>query len=242
MILFVFFFLENETRDLAEMVPFDLRWNRQRNQTGSRNSRLSSMSSEIGLAVGARVMHVHALVDAARNQTAAEPATKKCNQKAGNVRDEAGRRGGLGVDLRVAAGTDHVRRLGANGNHGGDDGRPRWLGHVRHEGTSRGNATDGLCIAGWSRLGWYETVRRRGFLAHFRIGIPFRWWWQLLMDFSVLDDAARIRFLTRLELKLSQLGTYGKTHALGKGSGTEQPHKFHAIFHCNPEDPDRRTD
>lgn len=91
---------------------------------------------------------------------------KKCNQKAGNVRDEAGRRGGLGVDLRVAAGTDHVRRLGANGNHGGDDGRPRWLGHVRHEGTSRGNATDGLCIAGRSRLGRYETVRRRGFLAH----------------------------------------------------------------------------
>lgn len=62
------------------------------------------------------------------------------------------------------------------------------------------------------------------------------------MDFSVLDDAARIRFLTRLELELSQLGTYGKTHALGKGSGTEQPNKFHAIFHCNPEDPDRRTD
>lgn len=48
------------------------------------------MSSEIGLAVGARMMHVHALVDAARNQATAEPAAEERNQKARNVRDEAG--------------------------------------------------------------------------------------------------------------------------------------------------------
>lgn len=141
------------------------------------------MSSEIGLAVGTRVMHVHALVDAARNQTAAKPAAKQRNQKAGNVRNEARRRGGLGVDLRVAAWTDHVRRLGSNRNHGGDDGRSRWLGHVRDEGTGRRNATDGLCIAGWCRLRRYETVRRWSSFAHLGIGFPFRWWrrWQLLM-------------------------------------------------------------
>lgn len=152
-------------------------------KTGStRIPRLSSMPSEIGLAVGARMMHVHALVDATRNQATAEPATKKCNQKTRNVRNEAGRRRGLGVDFRVATGTDHVRRLGSNRNHRRDDGRPRWLGHVRHERTSRRNATDGLCVAGRSRLRRYETVRRWGFLAHLGIGFPFRrWQWQLLM-------------------------------------------------------------
>lgn len=122
------------------------------------------------------MVHVHALVDAARNQTAAEPAAKECNQKAGNVRNEAGRCRGLGVDLRVATGTDHVRRLGSNRNHRCDDGRPLWLGYVRHEGAGRGNATDGLCIAGRSRLGRYEAVRRGGLLAHLGIGFPFRWW------------------------------------------------------------------
>lgn len=134
------------------------------------------MSSEVGLAVGARMMHVHALVDAARDQTATEPAAKECNQKARNVGDEAGRRRGLGVDLRVATGTDHVRRLRSNRNHCRDDGRSRRLGHVRYEGTCRGNATDGLRVAGWGRLGRYETVRRRGLLAHLGIGFPFRWW------------------------------------------------------------------
>lgn len=131
------------------------------------------MSSEIGLAVGTRMMYVHALVDAARNQATAEPAAKERNQKARHVRDEAGRSGGLGVDLGVAAGTDHVRCLRTNWDDGRDDGRSRWLGHVRNEGTGRRNATDGLCIAGWGRRGRNETVRWRGFLAHLGIGFPF---------------------------------------------------------------------
>lgn len=131
------------------------------------------MSPEIGLAVGARMMHVHAFVDAARNQAAAEPAAEERNQKARNVRDEAGRRRGLGVDLGVAAGTDHVGRLGPNGHDGRDDGRPRWLGHVRNEGTGRWDAADGLCIAGRCRRGRNESVRWRGFLAHLGIGFPF---------------------------------------------------------------------
>lgn len=137
------------------------------------------MSSEIGLAVGARVMHVHALVDAARNQTAAEPAAEKCNQKARNVCDKPWRGGGLGVYLGVTARADHVRRLGSNRNDRCNYGRPRGLGHVRNEGTGRRNATDGLCIAGRSRRGRDETVRWRGFLAHLGIGFPF---WQLLVD------------------------------------------------------------
>lgn len=131
------------------------------------------MSSEIGLAVGARMMHVHALVDAARNQATAEPAAEERNQKARNVRDEAGRSGRLSVDLGVATGTDHVRRLGSYWDDGRDDGRPRWLGHVRNEGTGRRDATDGLCIAGWGRRGRNETVRWWGFLAHLGIGFPF---------------------------------------------------------------------
>lgn len=137
------------------------------------------MSSEVGLAVGARMMHVHALVDAARNQATAEPAAKERNQKARNVRDEAGRSGRLRVDLGVATGTDHVRRLGSYWDDGRDDGWPRWLGHVRDEGTGRRDATDGLCIAGWGRRGRNETVRWWGFLAHLGIGFPFRRW-QLL--------------------------------------------------------------
>lgn len=131
------------------------------------------MSSEIGLAVGARMMHIHALVDAARNQATAEPAAEKRNQKARNVGDEAGRSGGLGVDLGVTAGTDHVRRLGAHRNDGRDDGRSRWLGHIRHEGTGRRDTTDGLCIAGRRRWRRNETVRWWSFLAHFGIGFPF---------------------------------------------------------------------
>lgn len=138
------------------------------------------MSSEIGLAVGARVMHVHALVDAARNQTAAEPAPKKRNQKARNVRNQSRRSGGLRVDLGVATRTDHVRRLGSDRDHGGDDGRSRRLGCARRERTCRRNATDGLCIAGRCRLGRDETVRRGSFLAHLGIGFPF---WQLLLVF-----------------------------------------------------------
>lgn len=131
------------------------------------------MSSEIGLAVWARMMHVHALVDAARNQATAEPATKERNQKARNVRDEAGRSGRLGVDLGVATGTDHVRCLGSYGDDRRDDGRPRWLGHVRNKGTGRRNATDGLRITGWGRRGRNESVRWWGFLAHLGIGFPF---------------------------------------------------------------------
>lgn len=118
-------------------------------------------------------MHVHALVDAARNQATAEPATKERNQKARNVRDEAGRSGRLGVDLGVATRADHVRCLGSYRHDRRDDGRPRWLGHVRNEGTSRRDATDGLCIAGRGRRGRNESVRWWGFLAHLGIGFPF---------------------------------------------------------------------
>lgn len=55
---------------------FNLRFEGIANKNGLKASSLSSMSSEIGLAVGTRMMHVHALVNAARNQTASEPAAK----------------------------------------------------------------------------------------------------------------------------------------------------------------------
>lgn len=93
LLFWVFFFLNPGN---IRIVMHSQSWFCVRSRKGTRlgrergMSRLSSMSSEVGLAVGARMMHVHALVNAARDQTATEPAAKECNQKARNVGDEAG--------------------------------------------------------------------------------------------------------------------------------------------------------
>lgn len=133
--------------------------------------RLPSMSSEIGLAVRAGVMNVHTLVDATWNQTATKPAPKQCDQKTGNVSNQTGRGCGLGIDFGMAAGTDHVRGCWSDRDYRGNDGRSILLWNVRYERTGGWNASDSLCVAGWSRWGRHgKAVRRRWCLlfAHYK--------------------------------------------------------------------------
>lgn len=150
-------FLNHVAVEMAEIRP--ALWN-------SRIRRLSSMPSEIGLAVRTGVMHVHTLVDAAWNQTATKPAPKQCDQKTGNVCNKTRRGCGLGIDFGMAAGTDHVRGCRSDRDDRGNDSRSILLWNVRYEWTGGWNASDGLCVTGWSRWGWYHKT--------------VRWWWGLL--------------------------------------------------------------
>lgn len=125
------------------------------------------MPSEIGLAVRARVMNVHTLVDAARNQTATKPAAEECDQKTGNICNQTRRCCGLGIDFGMAAGTDHVSGRRSDRDDRGNDGRSIMLWNVRCEWTGRWNASHGLCVAGWSRWWWHRKT----------VG----WWWSLLL-------------------------------------------------------------
>lgn len=128
----------------------------------SKICRLPSMSSEIGFAVRTGVMNVHTLVDATWNQTAPKPAAKQCDQKTGNVSNQTRRGCGLGIDFGMAAGTDHVCGCWSDRDHRGNDGRSILLWNVRYKRAGGWNATNCLCVAGWSRWGWHrKTVRRR---------------------------------------------------------------------------------
>lgn len=80
------------------------------------------MSSKIGLTIGTRVVHVHALIDATWNKTASQPAAKKSNQKSGNVGNQTGGSCGLGDNLGMATGADHVRGSRSNRDDCGYDG------------------------------------------------------------------------------------------------------------------------
>lgn len=140
-------------------------------------SRLSSMSSEVGLAVRARVMYVHALVDAARNQAAPKPAAKQSDQKARNISDQTGRRFGLCVNLGMAAGADHVRCLWSNRDDRCYDGRCGRLMNCGREWTSRWDPSHGLCVAGWGRCLGYEAINWRGLFFHLEIYPFFRGGW-----------------------------------------------------------------
>lgn len=145
-------------RGVAEIRPVAWNW------TGHR---LSPMPSEIGLAVGAGVMNVHTLVDAARNQTATKPAAEECDQKTGNVCNQTGRGCGLGIDFGMAARADHVRGCRSDRDDRGDDGRSILLWRVRYEWAGRWNASHRLCVAGRSR--WWGHRKTVG------------WWWSLLL-------------------------------------------------------------
>lgn len=128
--------------------------------------RLSPVPSEIGLAVRAGVMHVHTLVNTARNQTTSQPAAEKCNQKTGNVCNQTRRGCGLGIDFGVAAGTDHVRGSWSDRDDRGNDGRTILLWNVRYEWAGRRDASHGLCVAGRGR--WWGHRK------------PVGGWWSLL--------------------------------------------------------------
>lgn len=129
-------------------------------------SRLSSMSSEVGLAVGTRVMYIHALVDAARNQAAPKPAAKESDQKTRNISDQTGRGFGLRVNLGMAAGADHVRCLWSNRDDGGYDGRSGRLLNCGREWTGRGDPSHCLCVTGWGRRLGYESINWWGLFVH----------------------------------------------------------------------------
>uniref|UniRef100_A0A6B2EJ39 Secreted protein n=1 Tax=Phlebotomus kandelakii TaxID=1109342 RepID=A0A6B2EJ39_9DIPT len=115
------------------------------------------MTSQICLAIGACVMYIHALVNAARNQAAAQPASEECNHEATEVGDGSWLRAGLRVDLGVTCWADHVGGVGPDWHNCRHNGRGH-SGRLGREGAHRGHSADRLSIAGRS-TGWRnETV------------------------------------------------------------------------------------
>lgn len=84
------------------------------------------------------------------------------DHKTGHVRNQAGLGARVRVHLRVAAGTDHVRRLRTNWHDRGHDARTTG-GRLRRrrERTGRRHAADRLRVAGRRRRWRHEAVRRR---------------------------------------------------------------------------------
>lgn len=89
--------------------------------TAQKTQSLSSMTSKICAAIGTRMAHIHALIDAAWNQTAAQPTAEKCNQKSRHPCNDARRCGRFRVDLTAATWTDGVRRVRSKRHDGGDN-------------------------------------------------------------------------------------------------------------------------
>lgn len=149
----------------------------------TRREHLSSMSSQVGLAVRTSVMNIHTLVDATWNQTASEPAAKKCNQESGNVGNQTRRSRCLCVNFGMAAWAYHVRCLRSNRDDRSNDRRPSWLWNISRIRARRWNSAHGLCVAGWCRRRRHKAIRRRSLLTHCGNGIssgtfrqyPCRW-------------------------------------------------------------------
>lgn len=105
------------------------------------------MSAQIRLAIGARVMHIHAVVDATRNETAAQDTSEQGNEEAGQVGDDAGLSACLSVHFGSTIWTHQMCGLPANGHHcrHNDCG----AGLCGRQWTDWLDAADRLSVAGW---------------------------------------------------------------------------------------------
>jgi len=75
--------------------------------------------AEVGLAGGAVVLGVHAVVHAERDQAAPHGAAQQADKQAAQIGHVGGRGLGGGVDLGAAVGADHVGGALGEGHHRG---------------------------------------------------------------------------------------------------------------------------
>lgn len=137
------------------------------------------MASQIRSAIRTSVVNIHAFVYTTGNQTTSQPASERrrkvkiknrkrrefdgklphhCDDESGNVSDDAWLSSDGGIDLRMAAGTNHVSRVRSDRDDCGHDvcGGRMWR-HVRTRGR---DAANGLSVARRRGLRRHESIRR----------------------------------------------------------------------------------